>query len=127
VHSEGSKQCIVPGYAKSKVKGLLYKRFSNRPGNARRLENEIKRLVASVREKRCAAPQSEAPRVNLEDQDNNETESPIHEDGVIKLTSNAYQLPNYAMAVNRSRALVGSGVTISKKGFFLLSSLQSYC
>ena len=51
VHSEGSKQCIVPGYAKSKLKDC-YKNancLSNCPGNARQLENEIKRLVASVR------------------------------------------------------------------------------
>jgi DNA-binding NtrC family response regulator len=53
VHSEGSKQCIVPAYRKSKLKDcdINANCLSNRPGNARQLENEIKRLVASVRGK----------------------------------------------------------------------------
>src|SRR5215470_4374394 len=51
VHSEGSKQCIVPGYTKSKLKDCHTNAncVSIWPGNARQLENEIKRLVASVR------------------------------------------------------------------------------
>jgi DNA-binding NtrC family response regulator len=64
VHSEGSKQCIVPGYAKNKLKdcdnvntqaltlatsqSLLGYTW---PGATRQLENKVKRLVASVRGK----------------------------------------------------------------------------
>ena len=47
------EECIVPGHAKSKLKDCYINAncLSNRPGNARQLENEIKRLVASVRGK----------------------------------------------------------------------------
>ena len=40
VHSEGSKQCIVPGYTKSKLKDCYTNSncVSNWPGNARQLE-----------------------------------------------------------------------------------------
>jgi Bacterial regulatory protein, Fis family len=67
VHSEGSKQCIVPGYGKSKLKDCYINAncLSNRPGNARQLENEIKRLVASVRRKSITEDHLDASICNL--------------------------------------------------------------
>jgi hypothetical protein len=67
VHSEGSKQCIVPAYGKIKLKDCYTNAncLSNWPGNARQLENEIKGLVVSVRGKTITENQLDGSIRNL--------------------------------------------------------------